>query len=64
MTFRSIILSMPRYFSSLIKVRAEMIDEKGLAPEAADKIGGIVQWRGGTTTGPTIFEMSNTVCCV
>lgn len=38
-----------------------MVDEKGLAPEAADKIGAIVQWRGGTSTGPTVFEMSNKV---
>lgn len=38
-----------------------MVDEKGLSPEVADRIGTIVQWRGGTTTGPLTFDTTNEV---
>ncbi len=46
----------------LSQVRAEMVNEKGLAPEIADRIGEIVQFRGGTSKPPLVnFDVSNEV---
>lgn len=44
------------------QIKAEMVDEKGLAPEVADRIGLTVNLRGGTSRGELVkFEMSNEV---